>query len=45
MRHTASGTPAHISTLSRRLTLYRALRVVVGPAVAYRLALLGRAQP
>lgn len=39
MRTTASGTPARTPKLSRRLTLYRALRVVVGPAVAFRLAL------
>ena len=42
MRTSATGTPAHILTLSRRLTFYRALRVVFGPAVAFRLA-LGRA--
>ena len=39
MRTSATGTPAHILTLSRRLTFYRALRVVFGPAVAFRLAL------
>lgn len=42
MRHTAPGTPAHTSPLFRRLTVYRALRRIVGPARAFRLT-LGRA--
>ncbi len=43
MRHTAPGTPAHTPALFRRLTAYRALRLIVGPALAYRFAFGGRA--
>lgn len=42
MRHTAPGTPAHALPLSHRLSVYRALRLIVGPARAFRLT-LGRA--
>lgn len=42
MRHPAPGTPAHTSPLFLRLTVYRALRLIVGPARAFRLT-LGRA--
>lgn len=42
MRTTEPGTPAHTAHLFRRLTVYRALRLIVGPALAFRLT-LGRA--
>lgn len=41
MRTTASGTPAR--ALISRFTLYRALRRVAGPVLAYRLSFGGRA--
>lgn len=40
MRHNTKGTPAHTIT---RFTLYRTLRLVTGPAFAYRIAFGGRA--
>lgn len=41
MRITASGTHAH--TLIPRFALYRTLRRVAGPVLAYRLSFGGRA--
>ncbi|AVR89540.1 hypothetical protein [Thauera aromatica] len=41
MRHSASGTRAH--TLIPRFTLYRTLRRIAGPVLAYRLSFGGRA--
>jgi hypothetical protein len=43
IRHQRRATPSPLAILRARMTMYRALRHVAGPVVAYRLSLAWRA--